>query len=285
MLSIGKVCSFPGCSLTDFLPSKCGACGKTFCYQHALGQKHQCQRRDALVPTCPLCNALVPLTSPEEPVDQAVDAHIRRGCMPARRDPAPTFACDMIGCTSKERSESLLTRCDGCGRRHCLSHRHPADHRCGIVPTAAATAPRQEVPPSPVTQLVPHPPPLQRLHVTFSNTAHSPIVPPNQALGDCIVVQVYFPLRLKVLGAFFALPRTAPFQAVSFLLSNHLKTLTNLYHGDRLTVYSLDTLEPYDFRQVVGSALKSIIPIPRLLLEHGPPLEDELIAQVLSFLQ
>jgi len=216
MLSIGKVCSFPGCGENDFLPSKCGTCGKTFCHNHALAQRHQCVRHDAVVPHCPLCGAVVPLYSPDEPVDQAVDAHIRRGCAPPRKDPALTFPCELDGCTKREPTKSLLTRCEGCGRQHCLEHRHPSDHRCGM----STVPPRRQTPPPQPVQQQPAPPqatpapaaPLQRLHVSCSNTAHNPLIPPNQALGDCIVVQVYFPLQHKgrVLESVQGVWRTEP---------------------------------------------------------------------------
>lgn len=46
LLSIGRQCSDPHCSLVDFLPFKCHHCAQSFCGEHFKVEAHSCPRYD-----------------------------------------------------------------------------------------------------------------------------------------------------------------------------------------------------------------------------------------------
>lgn len=57
LLSVGKQCSHPSCSLVDFLPFKCQHCEDSFCQEHFKVEDHVCPKYDAnkhdrIAPSC-----------------------------------------------------------------------------------------------------------------------------------------------------------------------------------------------------------------------------------------
>eukprot|EP00759_Apiculatamorpha_spiralis_P016484 PhF_6_TR22667/c0_g1_i1/m.32278 len=292
----GKTCSFPGCTQHDFLASRCGTCKQIFCGFHSRLEEHNCTRKDSVVPTCPLCNRVVPLTSPDESVDKAVDAHIRRGCnTPAPNSSSTSSArtnyCAMDGCT---RNDFVLVQCDDCKNSYCLNHRFPTDHKCRLA--RRGTPPPPQPPPQPpvTAKLLPTSPPPTAITPSSSNsavlqppqapsnTASTAITPPGQPLDVCVTVLVYFPIRFGVPPCFMGLPKSAPFQSVSFFVSNRLKLLCSKYQGERLGVFEVPTLQVMNPRENVGGVLRNGNSI---LVEFGPPLSDDVVAYCMTYFQ
>lgn len=80
VLDDGQVCQFEGCMENDLLPARCTNCKLVFCSDHILSSAHQCRCViDARLLQCPCCNAVVP-TLPRQSPDEAVSAHLDRGC-------------------------------------------------------------------------------------------------------------------------------------------------------------------------------------------------------------
>lgn len=68
-MSIGAHCAHPGCHQLDFLPFKCGSCGKTYCLEHRVCG---CTAASNQVVVCPLCARAV-IISPGEDVELVFD--------------------------------------------------------------------------------------------------------------------------------------------------------------------------------------------------------------------
>ncbi|TPP63876.1 putative arsenite inducuble rna associated protein aip-1 [Fasciola gigantica] len=117
----------------DFLPVKCGGCGRLFCKDHYPYDSHACSNpglRDKQVPVCPLCNAVVPLRPGELP-DVRVGHHIDTACQskPALELKGKIFsnACSFPRCKKRE---VVACHCERCGMNFCMGHRNELDHQC-----------------------------------------------------------------------------------------------------------------------------------------------------------
>lgn len=69
LMAIGAHCAHPGCHQLDFLPFKCGGCGKTYCLDHRVCG---CTAASNQVVVCPLCARAV-IISPGEDVELVFD--------------------------------------------------------------------------------------------------------------------------------------------------------------------------------------------------------------------
>ena len=101
---------------------------------HIQYDEHQCPsayRKNIQVPTCPLCNQLVPYTHRDQSPDRAVSAHIDRDCKsdPAlkKREKIYSNKCSVQSCKQRE---AIKVNCEKCTRSFCLRHRFPDDHQC-----------------------------------------------------------------------------------------------------------------------------------------------------------
>eukprot|EP00117_Sycon_ciliatum_P043309 scpid89746/ scgid4155/ AN1-type zinc finger protein 2B; Arsenite-inducible RNA-associated protein-like protein len=149
--SLGTNCAWEECNQLDFLPFTCDMCNKVFCLDHRSYDQHQCPsayQKDVRVPTCPLCNALVPVARGEDP-NIKMNEHIANQCQgsntgtsntgTAKQDPSKR--CHMKGC---KRVDMVQVRCDQCAHQFCLRHRGPPDHKCeGKQSTLANAASRR----------------------------------------------------------------------------------------------------------------------------------------------
>lgn len=131
---LGQHCSSSACKQLDFLPTKCDACGQTFCKDHIHYDTHSCAQsyqKDNQVPVCPLCNAPCPVKKGES-ADVVVGRHIDNDCMsdPAKeRRKIYTNKCSYKSCKQKE---LIPVKCDTCHKNYCLRHRHEQDHKCQV---------------------------------------------------------------------------------------------------------------------------------------------------------
>ncbi|PRP86777.1 zinc finger, AN1 type domain 2B [Planoprotostelium fungivorum] len=117
--SVGKHCSFPGCSQLG--------CKSIFCIEHRSFASHNCtQIFLRSVPECPICSTPIPVKSGEDP-NRTIDEHISRGCPKA---PSALNKCSFTKCQSKE---VVPIVCELCLHNHCFRHRHPEDHQCSAV--------------------------------------------------------------------------------------------------------------------------------------------------------
>ncbi|KAL4445903.1 hypothetical protein ABPG77_009102 [Micractinium sp. CCAP 211/92] len=137
LMSIGAHCAHPGCHQLDFLPFKCGSCGKTYCLEHRVCG---CTAASNQVVVCPLCARAV-IISPGEDVELVFDRHTRTDCDPANYDRVHRKArCPAGSCREKLTSTNSYT-CRDCGVTVCLKHRLPSDHQCaGRAASTAAAA-------------------------------------------------------------------------------------------------------------------------------------------------
>lgn len=137
LMSIGAHCARPGCQQLDFLPFKCGSCGKTYCLDHRVCG---CTATSNQVVVCPLCARAV-IISPGEDVELVFDRHTRTECDPSNYDRVHRKArCPAGSCREKLTTTNSYT-CRDCGVTVCLKHRLPGDHQCsGRAASAAAAA-------------------------------------------------------------------------------------------------------------------------------------------------
>jgi len=114
-LDIGRHCDYETCHRLDFLPTKCGKCGKRFCQEHEAASNHECIGLHKETPKAVRPRSVSP--------------------------PKQGIKCANPVCsTLLNDSTSPPTACKQCGGKlYCLKHRHPADHPClNIVPTNTA---------------------------------------------------------------------------------------------------------------------------------------------------
>jgi hypothetical protein len=170
-------CSMEGCSETDFLPTKCSKCCKSFCASHSQFSAHRCSRHvEASIPMCPLCSQPVP--NPHKlDLDSLISRHIDQGC-PAGRG-SSLKPCGLSTCT---RRELVLVRCERCRGAFCVEHRQ--NHNCAA----------QRLQSTPETKFVHSrsPPPAANLQFAPSNTAATPYGKPVSDPADRIVLLVLF---------------------------------------------------------------------------------------------
>ena len=77
LLSLGSHCEHPDCSLLDFLPFNCDACGHVYCLDHRTYEAHSCSKaagKESTTLVCPLCAKAVRLIPGEDP-NAAFEAH------------------------------------------------------------------------------------------------------------------------------------------------------------------------------------------------------------------
>ncbi len=165
LLSLGSHCQHPECSLLDFLPFTCDACGHVYCLDHRSYQSHNCSKaagKDSTTLVCPLCAKAVKLIPGQDP-NAAFEAHTSKvqllrarqeACQSSCKFAAVTcrqylilerhlqdcdpsnyarvhrkLKCPVPGC--KEKLTSINTySCRSCSTDVCLKHRFPSDHAC-----------------------------------------------------------------------------------------------------------------------------------------------------------
>lgn len=126
---LGSRCTDADCNQLDFLPIKCDACEKIFCVDHFKYENHRCavaQRRNNVVPTCSLCDNLVP--SKGLPEAEAMKIHLENNCSRYRKTRLFSNRCNEKQC---KRKELIRITCEDCEMSFCIKHRHPRDHDCG----------------------------------------------------------------------------------------------------------------------------------------------------------
>ncbi|ORZ32540.1 hypothetical protein BCR44DRAFT_52825 [Catenaria anguillulae PL171] len=137
---IGKHCSVKTCNLNDFLPYTCPGCKAVYCHDHWRHADHECSNppSDRTVPSCPLCNQVVPIRQGDDP-NLRVDQHIAAGCpvtaSNASRAP-PSKKCCYRACAAKT---MVPVQCKACHLTFCLKHRLERDHECNPPPPPTAT--------------------------------------------------------------------------------------------------------------------------------------------------
>ncbi|CAD2222314.1 AN1-like Zinc finger containing protein, putative [Angomonas deanei] len=141
-----RFCSFPGCTVNDNLAATCSNCKKLFCSAHISFSAHHCEAApNAIVATCPVCNAVVPFEFLGQPVDEAVSRHIDRGCKNVPQTGGKlggSAKCTFQGCPAP-----WTVTCPDCRKRFCVTHSAPAmRHNCSH---ATATKPKERVTPPP----------------------------------------------------------------------------------------------------------------------------------------
>lgn len=139
-MGAGNHCAVPTCNRLDFLPYPCDACKNIYCETHRGYAIHECREgytRDRIVPSCPICNKLVP-SKPGQTVDQAMNRHINDGCASVNQK-GRTYKnkCSHLKCKKRELVEM---HCKTCRLNFCMSHRFEDDHNCAGRASAAATA-------------------------------------------------------------------------------------------------------------------------------------------------
>lgn len=137
LMSVGRHCAVPDCQQIDFLPFKCGSCGKVYCLEHRMCPCRSASQDTVLV--CPLCARSV-IVPPGQDPDVVFDRHTRSECDPSNYDKVHRKPrCTAPGCREKLTSTNSYT-CRDCGVTVCLRHRLPADHKCPGKAAAAAAA-------------------------------------------------------------------------------------------------------------------------------------------------
>ncbi|KAI7844293.1 hypothetical protein COHA_002091 [Chlorella ohadii] len=137
LMSVGRHCAVPDCQQIDFLPFKCGSCGKVYCLEHRMCPCRSASQDTVLV--CPLCARSV-IVPPGQDPDVAFDRHTRGECDPSNYDRVHRKPrCTAPGCRERLTSTNSYT-CRDCGVTVCLRHRLPADHKCPGKAAAAAAA-------------------------------------------------------------------------------------------------------------------------------------------------
>ncbi|EFC44119.1 predicted protein, partial [Naegleria gruberi] len=124
---LGKHCCVETCRQKDFLPFTCTHCKKHFCSEHRECASHQCvynideELKKSHIPTCPLCQALVPKRFPHEDNNIVIERHIRNGC----KVESVKNCCAFHDC-----KEDQMVNCNLCLKSFCSDHRHADDHQC-----------------------------------------------------------------------------------------------------------------------------------------------------------
>lgn len=134
LLSLGSHCEHPDCSLLDFLPFNCDACGHVYCLDHRTYEAHSCSKaagKESTTLVCPLCAKAVRLIPGEDP-NAAFEAHTSKDCDPSNYAKVHRkLKCPVSGC--KEKLTSINTySCKSCSTVVCLKHRFPSDHSCEV---------------------------------------------------------------------------------------------------------------------------------------------------------
>ncbi|XP_065901978.1 AN1-type zinc finger protein 2A-like [Dysidea avara] len=135
LMGIGKHCSY--CRRLDILPFTCTKCQEVFCKEHMNEVAHECpnqQMGNVVLPTCPLCQAVILLKDGRNVNDQ-VEKHIISGCQDLIATNRPKESSLFHRCTYRKCKQKELVPicCDKCHRNFCIRHRHYQDHHCSNV--------------------------------------------------------------------------------------------------------------------------------------------------------
>eukprot|EP00027_Filamoeba_sp_ATCC50430_P008444 CAMPEP_0168561250 /NCGR_PEP_ID=MMETSP0413-20121227/11494_1 /TAXON_ID=136452 /ORGANISM="Filamoeba nolandi, Strain NC-AS-23-1" /LENGTH=190 /DNA_ID=CAMNT_0008592607 /DNA_START=16 /DNA_END=585 /DNA_ORIENTATION=+ len=127
--SIGVHCARKDCKQKDFLPFECDACHEKFCLEHRTYEGHNCQKnftKDTRAIFCPICGQNIPVKPGTDP-NTKLNAHIDKGCAPAKTSIPGKFVCQYPNC---KQSELMPVQCKLCKKNFCLKHRMDLDHHC-----------------------------------------------------------------------------------------------------------------------------------------------------------
>ncbi|KAG1822708.1 uncharacterized protein BJ212DRAFT_1263726 [Suillus subaureus] len=134
LLGLGTPCSYPHCSLLDFLPFKCPHCPGTpaFCSEHfhphcTTAHAHL----DRVAPNCPLCSVPVAIPPGEDP-NVRMERHISRFCEVMNASGRQQGKGGSKICARGKCGKVLFAPigCDKCHKEFCPQHRFPNDHSC-----------------------------------------------------------------------------------------------------------------------------------------------------------
>ena len=84
LLSLGSHCEHPDCSLLDFLPFHCDACGHVYCLDHRTYEAHSWSMgagKESTTLVCPVCAKAVKLV-PGQDANAAFEAHTSKVQLP-----------------------------------------------------------------------------------------------------------------------------------------------------------------------------------------------------------
>eukprot|EP01064_Diplonema_japonicum_P034865 TRINITY_DN7362_c0_g1_i1.p1 TRINITY_DN7362_c0_g1~~TRINITY_DN7362_c0_g1_i1.p1 ORF type:complete len:337 (+),score=31.21 TRINITY_DN7362_c0_g1_i1:31-1041(+) len=117
---LGEVCLAPGCGEYDLLASQCKYCSAVTCSSHMAPEAHRCRGlKDT--GTCAKCRERFSLSEFHECKEVTI---------------VETTQCMVEGCTAHD---AVSVLCEDCGRKHCVSHRHPQDHPCVNIDVSGNT--------------------------------------------------------------------------------------------------------------------------------------------------
>ncbi|KAG2126064.1 hypothetical protein DEU56DRAFT_823305 [Suillus clintonianus] len=134
LLGLGTPCSYPHCSLLDFLPFKCPHCpgSPAFCAEHfhphcTTAHTHL----DRVAPNCPLCSVPVAIPPGEDP-NVRMERHISRFCEVMNASGRQQANGGSKICARGKCGKVLFAPigCDKCHKEFCPHHRFPKDHSC-----------------------------------------------------------------------------------------------------------------------------------------------------------
>ncbi|KAG1751111.1 hypothetical protein EDB19DRAFT_2035953 [Suillus lakei] len=158
LLGLGTPCSYPHCSLLDFLPFKCPHCpgSPAFCAEHfhphcTTAHAHL----DRVAPNCPLCSVPVAIPPGEDP-NVRMERHISRFCEVTNTSGTQQGKGGSKICARGKCGKILFAPigCDKCHKEFCPQHRFPKDHSCPSLtshrPNTSSTS-RPSIRPSPVS--------------------------------------------------------------------------------------------------------------------------------------
>jgi predicted nucleic acid binding AN1-type Zn finger protein len=129
---VGAHCQHEGCNQKDFLPFKCGSCGKSLCLIHRSYVAHDCSGGDSKDMTsldCPICGRAVKFDKAQDP-NLVWNEHYSHHCT---QQPGPhdkkVVRCFRPQCNTVLGPSNTFT-CGKCHQRVCLAHRLPEEHSC-----------------------------------------------------------------------------------------------------------------------------------------------------------
>ncbi|KAG0691897.1 hypothetical protein DFH29DRAFT_818678 [Suillus ampliporus] len=158
LLGLGTPCSYPHCSLLDFLPFKCPHCpgSPAFCAEHFHPHCTTAHANlDRVAPNCPLCSVPVAIPPGEDP-NVRMERHISRFCEAMNASGRQQGKSGSKICARGKCGKVLFAPigCDKCHKEFCPQHRFPKDHSCTSItshrPNTSSTS-KPPVRPSPIS--------------------------------------------------------------------------------------------------------------------------------------
>lgn len=118
---VGKRCSLSDCRRLDYLPVRCGGCGRDFCDEHQYPFAHSCATQPTAesLAFCPQCGRDVGRGT------DALSRHLRVDCAARRKRADPR--CSFLSCGKRD---ALAVACPSCSQMFCIEHRHQEVHNC-----------------------------------------------------------------------------------------------------------------------------------------------------------